>query len=119
MRDGDGVNVIPSEVSVGKGFVNNWLDGLDVGTGGNLWDDAAIGGVDVDLRDNDVRQNFNAIFNNGGGSFVAAGLDSQNNHWRYYNIRYTQAPLLRTSSLSARLYERWPLSARRQPVRHS
>ena len=71
MGDGDGVEVFDGELGVGEGLIDDWIDGLDVGACGDFWDDAAVCGMDVDLGNNDVRQNIDAIFNNGGGRFVA------------------------------------------------
>lgn len=54
MGDGDGIDVIPSEVSIFKRFVDDGEDCLKMGTGSDFRNDAAIGGEDVDLRNNDI-----------------------------------------------------------------
>ena len=50
MGDGDGVDVRDGEFGISECLVDDWQNGLDVGTGGNLRNHAAIGRVDVDLR---------------------------------------------------------------------
>ena len=73
--DGDGVEVLDFEFGVLEGFVDDGEDGFDVGAGGDFGDDSAVGGVDVDLGDDDVAEDFCAVFYDGGGGFVAGGLD--------------------------------------------
>ena len=52
-------------------MVNNWHDGFDVRAGCDFWDDAAVFFVDVNLRDDNVRQNIGAVFDDRSGGFVA------------------------------------------------
>ncbi len=47
---------------------------------GDFGDNAAIGGVDIDLRNDDVGKNLATVFDDGGGAFVAAGFDTQYVH---------------------------------------
>ena len=70
MSDGDGINIVDGEVGVFESFIEDWLDGFDMRAGGNFGNDATIFGMDIDLGDDDVRQNMNAIFDNGGSGFV-------------------------------------------------
>lgn len=57
-----------------------------MGAGGDFGNDTTVSGMDVDLGNNDIRQNMDAVLNNGGGSLVARALNSQNFHCDYYNI---------------------------------
>ena len=80
MSDGNGVKVFYGEVGVGESLVDDWEDGFDMTTGGNFGNDATVGRVDVDLRDNNIREDGLAILDDSGSSFVARRLDSQNFH---------------------------------------
>ena len=70
MSDGDSVDIVNCLVGVFEGFIENRLDSFDMGAGGDFWDDAAVFGVNIYLRNNDVRQNMSAIFDNGGSGFI-------------------------------------------------
>ena len=48
-----------------------WIDGLDVGAGGDFWNDATVFGMDIDLGIHDIRKHAVAIFDNRGSGFVA------------------------------------------------
>lgn len=89
MGDRNIIYIVFCQVGVVKGLMNDWKDGFEVGAGGNFGDDAAIGSEDVDLGDDDIAQNFGAIFDDGGGSLVAGTFDSQDFHDIYYNIIWT------------------------------
>ena len=71
MSDGNGVNIVNGEIGVIERFFNDGIDGFDVAAGGNFRDDAAIFGMDVDLRDDNIRQDFLSVFDNCCGGFVA------------------------------------------------
>ena len=71
MSDGDGVDRIESFAGVLEGFFDNGINCLDVTTGGDFWDDATVLGVDVDLRHNNIGQDFLSVLDNRGGGFVA------------------------------------------------
>ncbi len=86
VRDGNCVDVINVKFSLVYGLVNNGQNGLDMAARGDFGDNASVGGMDVDLRNDDIRKNCVAIFDNGGGSFVARRLNSQDFHFAYYNI---------------------------------
>ena len=73
--DGDGVDILPGAGGVFEGFVDDGLDGFEVGAGSDFRDDSAIFGKDVDLGDDDVAQNVGTVFDDGGGGFVAAGFN--------------------------------------------
>lgn len=81
MGDGDCIDVVDCEIGVSKGFMEDGIDGFNMGAGCNFWDNTTVFGVDINLGDDDVRQNFSAIFDNGGGCLVAGAFDSQNFHW--------------------------------------
>ena len=68
MGDGDGVDFAPvvfgitgfigaCKISFFKGLVNNWKDGLEMGTGSNFRNDTTVSFKNVDLGDNDVAEN--------------------------------------------------------------
>ncbi len=61
-----------------EGGVDDGDDGAEVLAGGELGDDAAVGGVDGDLRGDDVRELAAAALDHGGGGLVAGALDTQN-----------------------------------------
>ena len=77
--DGDGVDVGPGEVGGGEGGVEDGVHGFEVGAGGDFGDDSAVLGEDVDLGDDGVGEEFDAVgggggvaFEDGDGGFVAA-----------------------------------------------
>lgn len=80
MRNGDSVNLVPSELGSLEGLFNNWSHGLDMGTSGDFRDDSTVDFVDVNLGIDDVAQNIGAILDDGAGGFVATGFDSQDIH---------------------------------------
>lgn len=80
MSDGNGVNVGPIELSVSKGLVKDGVDGFDMRTSGNLGNNAAVGGMNIDLRNDDVGKNAVAIFDDGRCGFVTRTLNSKNAH---------------------------------------
>ena len=80
MSDGNGVNVGPIELSVSEGLVKDGVDGFDMRTSGNLGNNAAVGGMNIDLRDDDVGKNAVAIFDDGRCGFVTRTLNSKNAH---------------------------------------
>ena len=71
MGNGDGVDVFDVELGITEGLVNDGKNSLDVATGGNFWNNAAVGGVDIDLGNDDIRKDSVAIFDNGGSGFIA------------------------------------------------
>ena len=48
--------------------------------GGNFWDDATVGGVDINLADNNIAENFLSVFDDGGGCFIAGAFDTKDVH---------------------------------------
>ena len=61
-------------------------DGFDVRTGSYFGDDATVGSVDVYLGNDDIGKDFDAVFYDGGGGFVAAGFDAEDFHDLKYSI---------------------------------
>ncbi len=68
MSDGDGIDFVPvvfgttgfigaCKISFFEGLVNNWKDGLEMGTGGNFRNDTTVSFKNVDLGDNDIAEN--------------------------------------------------------------
>lgn len=51
----DGVDILNFEVGLREGLIDNGEDCFDVRTSGDFGNDAAIGLVNVDLRDDDIR----------------------------------------------------------------
>lgn len=80
MSDGNGVNVGPIELSVSKGLVKDGVDGFDMGASGDLGNNATVGGMNIDLRNDDVGKNAVAIFDDGRCGFVTRTLNSKNAH---------------------------------------
>lgn len=52
--DGDGIDVVPGACCIGKRFMDDGVDDLQMTAGGNLWDNTAIFGMDVDLGVDDI-----------------------------------------------------------------
>ena len=77
---GDSVDVVNGKVGVFERFIDDGLDGFDMGASGDFRNDASVFGMDIDLRDDNVRQNMGAVCDDGGGGFVAGGFDSQDFH---------------------------------------
>ncbi len=80
MSDGNGVDVGPIELSVGEGLVKDGVDGFDMRASGNLGNNATVGGMNIDLRNDDVGKNAVAIFDDGRCGFVTRALNSKNAH---------------------------------------
>ena len=80
MSDGNGVNVGPVELSVSKGLVKDGVDGFDMRASGNLGNNATVGGMNIDLRNDDIGKNAVAIFDDGRCGFVTRTLNSKNAH---------------------------------------
>ena len=78
--DGNGVNVGPIELSVSKGLVKDGVDGFDMGASGDLGNNATVGGMNIDLRNDDIGKNAVAIFDDGRCGFVTRTLNSKNAH---------------------------------------
>ncbi len=75
--DGDGVEVGKGDAGFAEGGVDDGDDGAEVLAGGELGDDAAVGGVDGDLGGDDVRELARAALDDGGGGLVAGALDTE------------------------------------------
>ena len=67
----------PVAVRVAEGLVDHLQHGLEVVAGGDLRHDAAVLGVEVELRGDDVRAEVAAVLDDGGGGLVAGGLDAE------------------------------------------
>ena len=80
MSDGNGVNVGPIELSVSEGLVKDGVDGFDMRASGDLGNNATVGGMNIDLRNDDVGKNAVAIFDDGRCGFVTRTLNSKNAH---------------------------------------
>lgn len=48
-----------------------WKNGFEMGTSGNFGNNAAVGSKDVDLRNDDVAEDFGVVTDDGGSGFVA------------------------------------------------
>ena len=80
MSDGNGVNVGPIELSISEGLVKDGIDGFDMRASGDLGNNATVGGMNIDLRNDDVGKNAVAIFDDGRCGFVTRTLNSKNAH---------------------------------------
>ncbi len=81
-------------------MVNHRVYYLDVAPCGNLWHDATIHLMDIDLRINNITQQPAAIFNNSGGRFVTTAFDSQNSHLLYFTMTDTDHVGMKRSGFS-------------------
>ena len=77
----DGVEIRPRDAALSDGLGNDRVGNVCMGARGNLRHNPAIGGVFLDLRVNDFRQNFDLSVGfpaqHGSRSFIAAGFDSE------------------------------------------
>ena len=77
LGDGDGVEVGVGDVGLFAGFAHHGDDFFQVGARGELRDNAAILGVEVDLRADDVGEDARAVGHHRGGGFVAARFNGE------------------------------------------
>ncbi len=68
---GHRVRVIVAHVGLPHRLLNHGNDGLDVGAGSDLGKDAAVLGVQIHLRGDDVGEDAPPVLDHGGGRFVA------------------------------------------------
>lgn len=78
--DGYSVEILDFESGIRKRLFNDRQDSFDMGARGDFGYDSTVGGVDVDLGDDDVAKDFCTVFDNGSSSFVAGSFDSQYFH---------------------------------------
>jgi len=96
--NGDAIKVAPAGLGLSHRFLDDGDGGEEVLAGGNLGDDAAVSGMNVHLRGDDVGQDLPPVLDNGGCCFVAGGLDAKELH--FSNIT--------DASLDVnRLFEQW------------
>src|SRR5688500_6469920 len=76
LRDLEAVNVMKSHAGRAQGFADHIADLFQMLARGQLRHDAAVFPVRGDLRGDDVRANFDAVFNDGGGRLIARTLYS-------------------------------------------
>lgn len=68
MSNGDGVDIVPlllfgeAREGVVEGLVDDGKDGFEVGAGGDFGNYSAVGLKNVNLGNDDVAQNFMAVF---------------------------------------------------------
>lgn len=55
-------------------------DGFEVGASGNFGNNTTVSGENVNLRDDDVAEDVDAVFDDGGGGFVARSFDGEDFH---------------------------------------
>jgi len=79
---GNGVDVIEGAVRGGEGFLDDGDDLEQVLAAGDLGDNAAVFGVQIDLGRDDGRQGHAAVFDDGGSGLVAGGFDGEDFHIR-------------------------------------
>ena len=78
--NGDAVDGVPRGAGALEGLIDDGQDDFDVAASGDLGYDATIGLVDVDLAGDDVGAHVPAVFDHGGGGFIAGGFDAENKH---------------------------------------
>src|ERR1700759_3790707 len=76
--DGDGVDFRHGDAGFAEGGIDDRDDGAEVLAGGELGDDAAVGGVDGDLGGDDVGELAAATLDDGGGGLVEGAFEAQN-----------------------------------------
>ncbi len=77
-RHGDGVKLRRGHAGVVQRLIDDVADRLDVGARGEFREDAAVFGVQVDLRGDDVGDNRLAVDHDGGGGLVAGRFNAEN-----------------------------------------
>ncbi len=63
-----------------EGLMDDGKNGFEMGAGGNFWYNTTVSSKNVNLRNDDVAEDFDAIFDHGGGSFVARTFNSKDSH---------------------------------------
>jgi hypothetical protein len=71
MRPGPCVEIVQRDFGFGEGTFEDGDDLQQVLARGDLGHDAAVAGVDGDLRGDDVRQHTLTVFDDGGGGLIA------------------------------------------------
>ena len=74
------VEIGEADASLGQRARDQAVQVLEVGPGGDLGHDAAIGAVLVQLRQHQVGPYPPIVVDDGGGGLVATGLDAENDH---------------------------------------
>lgn len=74
---------------------------------GDFWNDATVLGMDIDLRHNNIGQDFLSVFDNGGGGFVARRFDSQDFHLIHYTAKACFLPQPLVEMLMAIIDKTW------------
>lgn len=77
LGDGDGVKGVIAQRGLPQRFCDNGADSFGMGAGGELGEDAAILGVQVNLRGDDSAFDVVPVLDDGGGGFVAGGFDGE------------------------------------------
>src|SRR5262245_17694811 len=80
LRDREPVNFLKGHAGRGHRFADNVTDLFQMFARGQLRHDAAIFFMRGDLGGDDVRADFDAVFDDGGGSLITRTLDSKNKH---------------------------------------
>ena len=68
---------VQADAGFGDGGADDGDDVAEVLAGGELGDDAAVVGVEGDLGGDDVREDFGAVADDGGGGLVAGAFDAE------------------------------------------
>ena len=76
-RYGDGVHGGQRRGGLRQGLVHDRRNGLHVGARGQFGEDAAVAGVQLDLRGDDVGEDFASVAHDGRRRLVAGGLDTE------------------------------------------
>lgn len=81
--NGNVIDIVLSEMSVGESLMDDGKDGFEMGTGGDFGDYTTISGKNINLRNDDIADDHGVVANDGGSGFVAGAFDSEDFHIRY------------------------------------
>ena len=78
--DADQVNVLKGDVRLPQGLLNDQVNGFDMPPPGQFRHNAPVLSMDFVLRPDHIGKEPVAVFENGGGGFIARGFDTQDTH---------------------------------------
>lgn len=84
--NGNVIDIVLSEMGVGESLVDDGKDGFEMGTGGDFGDYATISGENINLRNDDIADDYGIVANDGGSGFVTGTFDSEDFHIIYYSM---------------------------------
>lgn len=84
MSDRNGIDAVNGFAGFGEGLFDDGIDGLNVTASGDFGNNATIFGVNVDLRHDNIGQDFLSVLDDCGGGFVARRFNPKNFHKIHY-----------------------------------